>query len=113
MLDRLRDRRRAVLPRQCRRVFPARRADDVIIPPSTNTIFRTYPAGAVAAPYATHVVDLSVPEEALWSAVSATHRRQIRAAAKGGVMVRTDAAQLRDVPRASSVTRFASRRCRS
>ena len=67
---------------------------DVIIPPSTNTIFRTYPAGAVAAPYATYAVDLSVSEEALWSAVSATHRRHIKAAAKSGVVVRADAGQL-------------------
>jgi hypothetical protein len=68
---------------------------DIIIPASTNTIFRAYPSGAEAAPYATHVADLSVSEEALWSAVSATHRRHIRAAAKTGVVVRSDATQLR------------------
>jgi len=67
---------------------------DVIIPPSTNTIFRTYPSEALAAPYATHIADLSVAEEALWSAVSATHRRHIKAAAKSGVVVRSDAGQL-------------------
>ena len=67
---------------------------DVIIPPSTNTIFRTYPAGAVAAPYATYAIGLAAPEEELWSAVSANHRRQIRAGAKGGVRVRTDPSSL-------------------
>ena len=67
---------------------------DVIIPPSTNTIFRTYPSEARAAPYATHVTDLSVAEEALWSAVSSSHRRHIRAAAKSGVVVRSAPGQL-------------------
>lgn len=62
---------------------------DVIIPASTNTIFRTYPDGALAAPYGTHVVELDRPEAVLWSAVSANHRRQVRAAEKAGVQVRT------------------------
>jgi hypothetical protein len=67
---------------------------DVIIPSSTNTIFRTYPSEALAAPYASHVADLSVADEALWSAVSTSHRRHIRAAAKSGVVVRSDPGQL-------------------
>lgn len=62
---------------------------DVIIPASTNTIFRTYPDGSVAAPYGTHVVALNRPEDALWSGVSTSHRRQVRSAQKAGVKVRT------------------------
>jgi lipid II:glycine glycyltransferase (peptidoglycan interpeptide bridge formation enzyme) len=63
---------------------------DVIIPASTNTIFRTYPDDAIAAPYGTHIVDLAQPEAALWAAISANHRRQVRAAEKLGVRIRTD-----------------------
>jgi len=62
---------------------------DVVIPASTNTIFRTYPDGADAAPYGTYYVSLEQPENALWAAVSATHRRHIRSAEKNGVHVRT------------------------
>jgi lipid II:glycine glycyltransferase (peptidoglycan interpeptide bridge formation enzyme) len=63
---------------------------DVIIPASTNTIFRTYPDGAVAAPYGTHVVELTQPEDALWARLSATHRRHVRSAARSGVRILTD-----------------------
>jgi hypothetical protein len=61
---------------------------DVIIPASTNAIFRTYPDAAVAAPYGTYVVSLEQSEDALWAAVSATHRRHIRSATKSGVRIR-------------------------
>jgi hypothetical protein len=61
---------------------------DVIIPASTNAIFRTYPDGAVAAPYGTYVLTLARPEEALWAAMSATHRRHVRSAERDGVKVR-------------------------
>lgn len=60
----------------------------VVIPATTNTIFRTYPDGAVAAPYGTIIVDLTQPEEALWSGLSSNHRRQVRTAQKHGVTVR-------------------------
>ena len=62
---------------------------DVIIPASTNTIFRTYPENAIAAPYGSHIVDLAQPEAALWEAMSANHRRQVHAAEKLGVRIRT------------------------
>jgi hypothetical protein len=39
---------------------------DVIIPPSNNTLFRTYPDGANPAPYGSYVIDLRQPEEVLW-----------------------------------------------
>jgi hypothetical protein len=61
---------------------------DTIIPPSTNTIFRTYPDCAAAAPYGTYFIDLAKPEDALWAAVSASHRRKVRSAAKNGVHIR-------------------------
>lgn len=60
---------------------------DVVIPASTNTIFRTYPQGAMAAPYGTYVIALAQPEERLWQAMSATHRRHVRSATKSGVRV--------------------------
>lgn len=61
---------------------------DLVIPATTNTIFRTYPDGAIAAPYGTIIVDLTQPEEALWSGLSSNHRRQVRTAQKQGVAVR-------------------------
>jgi Acetyltransferase (GNAT) domain len=62
---------------------------DVIIPASNNAIFQAYPDCAVAAPYGTYIVDLAQPEDALWAAVSASHRRHVRSAQKGGVQVRS------------------------
>jgi len=58
---------------------------DVIIPATTNTIFRTYPDGAEAAPYGTIVLDLAASEEELWKQVHPKHRNKIRSAAKQGV----------------------------
>jgi hypothetical protein len=62
---------------------------DVIIPASTNTIFRAYPEGAEAAPYGTYFVSLAKAEDALWAAVSPSHRRHVRSAEKSGVRVRS------------------------
>lgn len=61
---------------------------DMIIPATTNTIFRTYPDGATAAPYGTHIVDLSQTEESLFSGLNSSHRRKVRLAAKGAVQIR-------------------------
>jgi hypothetical protein len=61
---------------------------DVIIPASTNAIFRTYPDGAVAAPYGTYFIALTQPKDALWAAISASHRRNVRSAEKSGVQLR-------------------------
>jgi hypothetical protein len=61
---------------------------DVIIPASNNAIFRTYPDGAVAAPYGTYYIPLTQPEDTLWAAVSSSHRRRVRSAEKSGVRVR-------------------------
>jgi lipid II:glycine glycyltransferase (peptidoglycan interpeptide bridge formation enzyme) len=62
---------------------------DMIIPATTNTIFRTYPDGAIVAPYGTYIIDLSQPEEILWSNFSSSHRRKVRLAKKKGVKIRS------------------------
>ena len=61
---------------------------DMIIPPTTNAVFRTYPDGAVAAPYGTHILDLTQTEEALFQNLHSKHRNVIRNAAKKGVQIR-------------------------
>jgi len=61
---------------------------DVIIPPSNNTLFRTYPDGASPAPYGSYVIDLQQSEEILWKNVSKTSRQNITAAQKDEVSVR-------------------------
>jgi len=60
---------------------------DIIIPPTTNAIFRTYPKGAKAAPYGTFIINLSQSEEVLWKNVHSKHRNVIRNAAKKGVNI--------------------------
>jgi FemAB family len=61
---------------------------DVIIPPTNNTLFRSYPDGASAAPYGSYVIDLQQPEETLWRNVSKTSRQNIAAAQKDDISVR-------------------------
>lgn len=68
----------------------------LVIPATTNTIFRTYPSGAIAAPYGSHVVDLRRSEDELFAAISSSHRRQIRAGQKAGLVVR-EAPELADL----------------
>lgn len=60
----------------------------MIIPATTNTIFRTYPNGAIIAPYGTYIIDLSQQEKTLWSSLSSSHRRKVRLATKKGVQIR-------------------------
>jgi len=62
---------------------------DVIIPATTNTIFRTYPDGAVAAPYGTFKIDLTQSEEKIQETMSTSHRRKIRLAIREGVKVKS------------------------
>lgn len=61
---------------------------DMVIPATTNTIFKTYPDGAMAAPYGTYIIDLRQSEDALWSNLNTTHRRKVRLAIKQGVQIR-------------------------
>ena len=60
---------------------------DMVIPAATNTLFRTYPDRAVAAPYGSYVVDLTQPEETLWNNLHSKHRNVIRNAIKKGVSI--------------------------
>jgi lipid II:glycine glycyltransferase (peptidoglycan interpeptide bridge formation enzyme) len=62
---------------------------DMIIPATTNTIFRTYPDGAVAAPYGTYIIDLCQPEDVLFSKLNSSHRRKVRLAMKDGIQIRS------------------------
>lgn len=66
--------------------FKARRAD-VIIPATTNAIFRTYPDGAEAAPYGSYIIDLTQPEDVLWKNIDRITRQNINSAAKAGVVI--------------------------
>lgn len=61
---------------------------DMIIPASTNAIFRVFPQGSVAAPYGSYVIDLTRSEDVLFSQLSATHRKKIRSALRDGVQIR-------------------------
>lgn len=60
---------------------------DVIIPATTNTIFRTYPDQADAAPYGSYVIDLREPEEVLWKNIGRITRQNIGTAEKDGVHI--------------------------
>ena len=62
---------------------------DVIIPPTVNTVFNAYPEGALAAPYGSHIIDLSKGEESIWNKVHSKHRNVIRNAAKKGVEIKS------------------------
>jgi len=63
------------------------RGADLIIPATTNTIFRTYPDGAVSAPYGSYVLDLTQSDEALWANLHGKHRNVVRNAMKRNVQV--------------------------
>lgn len=61
---------------------------DMIIPATTNTVFRTYPDGAVIAPYGSYIIDLTQQEKVLWNNMHSKHRNVIRKAKKEGVEIR-------------------------
>jgi hypothetical protein len=60
----------------------------MIIPATTNAIFRTYPDGADAAPYGTYVIDLMQEEDALWRKIERITRQNINTAIKKGVTIK-------------------------
>lgn len=63
---------------------------DIIIPATTNTIFRTYPAGAIAAPYGSYVIDLlNKKEEEIWKGIDRITRQNINTAKKNGISIFT------------------------
>lgn len=59
----------------------------LIIPASTNAIFRTYPDGAEAVPYGSYRIDLSPAEDVLWKNIDRIYRQNINSAVKGGLTV--------------------------
>lgn len=61
---------------------------DVIIPPTNNALFRTYPEGASRAPYGTYVIDLQQPNDVLWQNIAKTTRQNITKAQRDGVFIR-------------------------
>jgi len=61
---------------------------DMIIPATTNTIFRSFPDGAIAAPYGSYIIDLRQPEEKLWSNMHRNNRTAINRAIKNNVKIR-------------------------
>jgi hypothetical protein len=71
----------------CLDFFRSKKAD-VIIPATTNSIFRTYPDRAVAAPYGTYIIDLQPAEEVLWHNIERITRQNIKRAISLGVTVR-------------------------
>lgn len=62
---------------------------DVIVPATFNSVFRTYPQGAIAAPYGTLLIDLAQPEDVLWKNLHSKHRNVVRNAQNKGVRVRS------------------------
>ena len=60
---------------------------DVVIPATTNTIFRTYPDGADAAPYGSYLVDLQQSEDVLWKNIGRITRQNIGTAQRDGVSI--------------------------
>ena len=65
---------------------------DMIIPATTNTIFRTYPEGADAAPYGSYIIDLSRSEDVLWKNIDRIVRLNIKSASRAGLIIREAAA---------------------
>jgi hypothetical protein len=61
---------------------------DMIIPATTNTIFRTYPDGADTAPYGSYIIDLTKPEDDIWRNIDRIMRQNIKTAIKNGVTIR-------------------------
>jgi lipid II:glycine glycyltransferase (peptidoglycan interpeptide bridge formation enzyme) len=60
---------------------------DMIIPATTNSIFTTYPEGAIAAPYGTYIINLNQEKNDIFKKFNASHRRNIRKAEKNGVEI--------------------------
>jgi hypothetical protein len=67
--------------------FAARNAA-LVMPATTNAVFRTYPTRADAVPYGSYVIDLAPEEEVLWKAIDRITRQNIKSASASGVLVR-------------------------
>ncbi|PYU50397.1 MAG: hypothetical protein DMG48_13855 [Acidobacteria bacterium] len=62
---------------------------DMIIPATNTALFRTYPNGAVAAPYGTFIKNLDKGEDILWSELHGDCQQNIRKATKAGLRIRS------------------------
>jgi hypothetical protein len=62
---------------------------DVIIPSTTNAVFRTVPRGAQWVPYGNFQVDLALAEDVLWRQISRIYRQNICTARTLGVEIET------------------------
>ena len=60
---------------------------DFCTQPPPHAVFRTYPNNAIAVPFGTYLIDLSLSEEDLWSRVHPKHRNVILNAKKKGVEI--------------------------
>lgn len=60
---------------------------DMIVPATTNTIFRTWPDGADVAPYGSYIIDLCQTGDVLWGNISHKYRKDIRNAINKGVKI--------------------------
>lgn len=69
---------------------------DLIMPGANSAVFRTYPEGAIAAPYGTLIQDLSQAEDAIFAAIHPTFRYNIRRAMREGVQIREGIQYLED-----------------
>jgi len=67
---------------------------DVILPPSTNTVFDCFPEGSIAAPYSTWILDLGVDIERLWHNMSTKYRKEIKRASESGIEIKEGLDQL-------------------
>ena len=83
---------------------------DMIIPATSNAIFRAYPEGADAAPYGSYVIDLGLSEEILWKNVDRITRQNIRSAGKAGVVIRDAAPE--EIPAAYALIKATFKRSR-
>jgi hypothetical protein len=61
---------------------------DMIIPSNNTAIFRTYPDGALAAPYGTFINELNQSDEVLMGNIRKTYRNNIRRAVKAGIQIK-------------------------
>jgi len=62
---------------------------DMVVPAGNTALFRTYPSGAIAAPYGTYIKDLTLAEDELLAEMDAGCRKNIRRATRNAVEIRT------------------------
>jgi len=60
----------------------------MIIPATTNSIFRTYPDGADVVPYGSYIIDLTQTEDDIWRNIDRIMRQNIKTAIKKSVTIR-------------------------